>query len=221
MMYALDRASIVKAIYGGYATIPTGGNCTSYTPGYDPKLTPWPYDVAKAKQLLSDAGQTSFTIPFESKNVDSSVPNVQALCQALIGYWKEVGITCKYTALDPSTEAQLDLNRQIPGIELTGYPGTRLYSPLFFANVQLYSKATINLADDPKIDAYIAQMNATLDPAAIATVATALDDYLHDSVTTPAIIGLPSLTAVGPHVLSWNLQKGNATASPWWDLRAI
>lgn len=57
LFYALDRESIVKNIYLGYATV-ADGTQPVLSVAYDPAKikTHYTFDVAKAKQLLADAG---------------------------------------------------------------------------------------------------------------------------------------------------------------------
>ena len=53
--YAIDRAAIVKLAYQGHAT--PGASFMPYKMQYfDSSITPYPYDPAKAKQLLAQAG---------------------------------------------------------------------------------------------------------------------------------------------------------------------
>src|SRR5262249_15124181 len=53
--YAVDREAIVKTILDGHAELLHGPFSSSWL-GYDPSIQPYPYDPAKAKQLLAEAG---------------------------------------------------------------------------------------------------------------------------------------------------------------------
>ncbi len=55
MTYALDREAIVEHLLNGEAKITTG---PFYIFGdqYDPNIKPWPYDLARAAELLDEAG---------------------------------------------------------------------------------------------------------------------------------------------------------------------
>ena len=56
--YAIDKELIRDTLFGGLQVFQVKG-WTSITPstiGYTPELDPWPQDVAKARQLLADAG---------------------------------------------------------------------------------------------------------------------------------------------------------------------
>jgi peptide/nickel transport system substrate-binding protein len=53
--YAVDRAAIARQFYRDYAK-PAGQQAVPGSLYFDPDAPPWPHDVAKAKQLLAEAG---------------------------------------------------------------------------------------------------------------------------------------------------------------------
>ncbi len=53
--YAVDREGIIKGVLEGRAEPLHGPFATAWL-GYDPSIQPYPYDPAKAKQLLAEAG---------------------------------------------------------------------------------------------------------------------------------------------------------------------
>ncbi|GIW08199.1 MAG: ABC transporter substrate-binding protein [Dehalococcoidia bacterium] len=55
MNYAVDKEAIARDIFKGL-TRPTGQVVQSNTVGYNPNVKPYPYDPAKARQLLAQAG---------------------------------------------------------------------------------------------------------------------------------------------------------------------
>jgi peptide/nickel transport system substrate-binding protein len=62
MSYAVDRATIIKEIMGGFANIPNGQLYGPTTFGYDTSMRDYPYDPAKAAQLIKDAGAVGKTV---------------------------------------------------------------------------------------------------------------------------------------------------------------
>lgn len=88
--YAVDRQAIADKIYSGYAR-PL--KCSTIPPaafGHNPDLQPYPYDPAKAKQLLQAAGAEGKTIEFVS-NPDRWLKAREA-SQAIASYWEAVGL---------------------------------------------------------------------------------------------------------------------------------
>lgn len=53
--YAIDRDSIAKFIYAGFVE-PTGQGTTPGVYGHNPDVTPYPYDVERARSLMAEAG---------------------------------------------------------------------------------------------------------------------------------------------------------------------
>lgn len=94
--YAIDRTAITKAVYGDYGTPLTQPAMQGYD-GYSTEAEQmYPYDPAKAKQLLAEAGYPSgLTIPVNYGSFDAS--NTK-LVQAVQGQLAQVGVTLKLTA---------------------------------------------------------------------------------------------------------------------------
>ena len=88
--YALDRKAITKSVYGDYG-IPTDQFVPKGTAGYlDSLEKQYPYDPAKAKELLKEAGYADgfgFTLA-EQPGTD----NGDLLAQAMAAQWKEIGV---------------------------------------------------------------------------------------------------------------------------------
>jgi len=55
LTHLVDRARIRDEVYGGLARIQTG-NFWIESPYYDHSIKPWPFDIAKARELLAEAG---------------------------------------------------------------------------------------------------------------------------------------------------------------------
>jgi peptide/nickel transport system substrate-binding protein len=89
MWHAVDFKSINEDLYGDGASLAKAPVTQSVFGA--PELSPYKYDKALAKRLLSEAGypdgfSTSIQWPRETG------PNVKALAQAMISAWAEVGI---------------------------------------------------------------------------------------------------------------------------------
>lgn len=88
--YAIDRKAITNSVYGSFGT-PTAQYVPKGIGGYVADLdNAYPYDPAKAKQLLAAAGYPhgfSFTL-VEQPGIDSG----DLLAQAMVANWKAVGV---------------------------------------------------------------------------------------------------------------------------------
>jgi peptide/nickel transport system substrate-binding protein len=218
LIYALDRESIAKNLYGGDASVPANLILPSSL-GYDPNLKPIPYDVAKAKQLLAAAGHSNLSWNLSSKTADPQITDVQLLCQAMVGYWKAAGMNVTYTPYDSGVLGDLQDSHKLTGAKLAGWTGPSLYEPAVLANNYLTS-ASDNSTNDPKIDALVQQMLNQVDETARAKVTKQFADYMYNSVTMPPIVTLPGIVGAGPHVAQYTFMTANPAAGPFWGLLA-
>jgi peptide/nickel transport system substrate-binding protein len=124
---AIDREQIVKTAYLGYAQ--PGASIIPPSSGawHDPNVTPLPFDLAKANQLLDQAGFSvgangirvadghpmSYTLVFAS---DLSGPGDRAF-QIIQGDFKKIGVELKQRTLD-ATAATVAMY----GHDYTSYP---------------------------------------------------------------------------------------------------
>jgi peptide/nickel transport system substrate-binding protein len=103
--YAVDKDAIVKNIYKGY-TEPTGQLVQKTTVGYNPNIKPYPFDQAKAKQLLAQAGYPN---GFKMKvDLYITTPETQAMFLFIQDEWKQIGIETEFSS---STDPQFNTDR--------------------------------------------------------------------------------------------------------------
>ena len=99
--YAVDREAILKTLYRGFGQATPQVFPEGEATGYDPELQDaYPYDPAKAKKLLAEAGYEdgfSFTTALPVAARDTP------LAEALASYYAAVGVTLEITALPPGT----------------------------------------------------------------------------------------------------------------------
>ncbi|MGH8961368.1 MAG: ABC transporter substrate-binding protein [Jatrophihabitantaceae bacterium] len=100
--YAIDKQTLLNKLYSGFGTI---ANCQIMGPatfGYDPNLKPYPYDPAKAKALLAQAGDTHPSITLIGDSTNRWLKDVE-LEQSLAGYLEKVGFTVNVKLADFTT----------------------------------------------------------------------------------------------------------------------
>lgn len=95
MNYAIDRKTIVSSLLGDSGLVSASTPFAKYYEGYSTSLADlYPYDVTKAKQLLSDAGYADgFSV-----NVVTNSGGIQ-IAEAMAGMLSKVGITLNITSV--------------------------------------------------------------------------------------------------------------------------
>ncbi len=94
--YAINKEALAKVAFAGYAT-PAEGVAPQGVE-YAVKLGPWPYDVAKAKQLLAEAGYPNgFETELWSGYNHSTAQKVTQFLQQQL---QQIGIRTKITLLE-------------------------------------------------------------------------------------------------------------------------
>jgi peptide/nickel transport system substrate-binding protein len=121
--YAVDKEAINKALYGGLAV-----TMTSPLPeaqwGFDKSLKGYPYDLEKAKQLLSAAGVASLKVELLSYNTPRGYnPAGADLAVALQGYLRKVGIEADIRKVDMGAFLAQVRSGNYHGLFLTGWSG--------------------------------------------------------------------------------------------------
>lgn len=88
--YAIDRETIVSKLLLGMGSVHYG--LMPGQLGFDPSMKPYPYDPAKAKQLLAEAGyKDGFTMDFWGL-LSGRLPFTKEVGEAVVGYWNAVGV---------------------------------------------------------------------------------------------------------------------------------
>jgi peptide/nickel transport system substrate-binding protein len=95
--YAVDKQALAKDLFGGYATLLKGQLLAPSWFGFNPALEAYPYDVAKAKALLKEAGVLGQTL-------DVIAPSGRwlkdkELAETLSAYWEAAGLKVNFRVL--------------------------------------------------------------------------------------------------------------------------
>lgn len=88
--HAIDRQAIVEALWSGRTRVPAGLQWEFYGPMFVENWTVPAYDVAKAKQLLKEAGYKGDPIPYRLLN--NYYTNQVATAQVLVEMWRQAGL---------------------------------------------------------------------------------------------------------------------------------
>jgi peptide/nickel transport system substrate-binding protein len=191
--YAVDKRAFQLAAGGSQ-----GGDLAStlITPGipgrqdYDLYPAPASGDMAKAKDLLSQAGVTSRTLTLVSANDDTSLNQAQAIQQGL----GRVGIKVKIVPQDPNTYLatitgeQGDYDLTVSSWQPDFPSANGNISPLFSTSQIGGGGYNLSRYSNPKVDAMIAKATGEVDQAkAQADWAAADKAIMKDAPVVPLL----------------------------------
>ncbi len=215
---AIDRAEIAQSIFGGYAepaAIPMGLSWSFKEIGF--KVTPdmaYPYDVARAKKLLADAGLAGgFPLDVYAFQLPGFAEG-KAFAEAIAGYWEKIGVKSKLIPVDYPAFRKLWVDRKGPGI--VGYyniANRDWIGTYALLDKMAYSPSKLtDTVNDPEIDGMLAQVMRQTDRdkinALMRNVFTRLRSEHH---------GVPVVYVHSPYATSKTLGKYNP-GSVMYDL---
>lgn len=160
--HALNKPALVQGVLSGIGTL--GGSYeSSVIIGHDKSLPPYPYDVAKAKKLLADAGfpngfNTDFFVPTGLYNMD------RPLGEAIQAQLAAVGIQARIQA--PETSTYLSTLSQAKAPMFIGGKGSPTGDMDFTQSLSNGSTGRMNHFNfkNPEVDKLIVQQRVTVDP---------------------------------------------------------
>ncbi|PWC16102.1 glutathione ABC transporter substrate-binding protein GsiB [Brenneria corticis] len=168
--YAINKDALIKVAFSGYATPAEGPLPPSID--YAVKYQPWPYDPAKARELLKEAGYPDgFTTTLWSSHNHSTAQKVLQFTQQQLA---QVGIKVQVTAMDAGQRAAEVEGKGVKetGVRMfyTGWSASTgeadwALSPLFATSS--WPPALFNTAfySNPQVDADLANALKTTDRA--------------------------------------------------------
>jgi peptide/nickel transport system substrate-binding protein len=160
--YAVDKNALVKSVLGGDATKSTSTMVT-VVPGYSGKLANY-YDqnIAKAKQLLSQAGYPNgFSITLS--HTDGVFPKDSEVAQTLQANLGAIGVRVKLQAVTyPNMASMLD-KKSFGGMALMRY-GDVWVDPSSLLTYAIWSKGTAVFTHDPSVDSMINKAVTVFNP---------------------------------------------------------
>lgn len=96
--YAIDRKSIVDSLFSGKAQLPHAQLNPLTMAGTDPKLEDYPFDPAKARELLKEAGAEGKTITIRTNY--TRWQKSKELTEVVAGYLTDIGLKPNIVAVD-------------------------------------------------------------------------------------------------------------------------
>jgi len=188
--YAIDRTAINHAVYFDTALpldVIFNPAIWTYDAAYHPYLK---RDVAKAKQLLAQAGRPNgfaFTLL-----VRNDPPDFQQTAELIKDQLKDVGIDMTIQPLDPSAE-DAAMNAGEHQVGAVGTPGNGL-DPSSWVSSRFSTKGALNSNthyNNPDVDRLLEQARTTLDPAARKPLYQQAQKLIMDDAAVCVVVSQP------------------------------
>ena len=166
--FGTDRAALVQALLLGHGK-PANSPLAPVTPGYDASLEPYPYDVAKAKALLAEAGVPGgFTINVAVQEQEANI------AEALQGMWSKFGVTLNVQRMEagvwtkaafatPEQKAEAGTGGVIASWSAGAFNPDLQLRPLYATASAAPAGANLGFFSDPALDTLLDHAAATLD----------------------------------------------------------
>ena len=204
MMYALDRSTVASALFGSYAKA-WGASILQGETGFSPALaTGYSYNIAKAKQLLTQAGYPNgFNLPIIVNLTGVDEPEA---AQAFAAEMSKIGIN-----------VQIDVPANVTELfaTYTKYPammfdyGSGATPPYAQGNDMLYSWGNPFKLDNPQLDSLYDQAASASSTALQDTAWQAFETAFTSLDYNIPMFSLDKIIYVRPGLAGINLSQAN------------
>ncbi len=215
---AVDKKAIVQQVLGGLGT-PVG--TVNYYPtdpwASEALLKPLPFDPARAKALLTEAGYPNgfeVTMNLTAWPGRGFLPDVG---EAVATYWEKIGLKVKRRPVDRAVFAGDFRARSYPGVALA-YAGPIIAPEPWelFARIAQTKAAVHLLVEHPKLDGFIERLGTEANPTERARIMREeMGPWLYEYLPGVSIAAAHSIAGVGPKVGEWPLIPGHMGIHNW------
>ncbi len=215
---AVDKKAIIERVLGGVGTAVGTVNYYPTDPWIsDALLKPIPYDPARAKALLTEAGYPNgfeVTMNLTAWPGRGFLPDVG---EAVATYWEKIGLKVKRRPVDRAVFSADFRARSYAGVALA-YAGPIIAPEPWelFARIAQTKSAVHLLVEHPKLDAFIERLGA--EPSVVERTRIMREEmgpWLYEYMPAVSIGATHSIAGVGPKVGEWPLIPGHMGVHNW------
>lgn len=217
--YAVDRKMILRRLMGGRGVLAAGVIPPSLD-GYDPALAPFPYDSARARQLLREAGYPN---GMDLELWTSQSEQFPRIAQTIQAYLARVGIRTTIVQRDASSMREAARNGKTD-IALkdwfADYPDAEnfLYPLLHTANRGV--GGNVSFLSDPKFDSVVSAARREPNDAKRVALYTEANAMAHDDAPMLFLFFTTDMYAVQPWVKGF-VVPSIFTGQRWTTVRIV
>ena len=152
--HAIDVDGIITHVLGGRG-LKLGTVVNPMKFGYDPSIKPVPYDPAKSKQLLAEAGVAPGT-KLEFMTYSGSIIASRQVGDAVSGYLSKVGIQTNHQHIeDIGLSSNLERTGKLKDIYLASWGSWSVFDADMILYPRFHSSEAFAYVRDPKLDEWL------------------------------------------------------------------
>ncbi len=198
MNLAINRKALVEHLFLGEAEMATVPIIPSWVKEYtNPAWKPYPYDPARAKQLLAEAGYPNgFSAEWRAYPLPG-VPELVTVSEALQIDLAKIGVKLTLKLTELATVRPQYKDRKLAGIgwmHRTGIPPDPATHLALFYTVD----GLLGAVELPEIEDLYARLRKTADPKERAKLLRSVGDIVHAGYHVIPLVDLPALFGINP-----------------------
>ncbi|MGB9868037.1 MAG: ABC transporter substrate-binding protein [Bacillota bacterium] len=186
--YAVDKETIAKTLFGGYATVAQGQLFKPGYVGFNPNLKPYPYDPNKAKELIKQSGYKGEKIELIAER--GRWLKDGELAEAVSMMLRDVGLNVELKYYDWQEWLKTLFNRERAPDMMYSSHGNEMFDADRTFSSLIHSKGPMSSYLNPDLDKKIDAARTEMDPAKRQKMYEEIGQAIYDD---PAFIFLVNL----------------------------
>jgi len=201
--YAVDANAIIKGVFHGVGA-PMGTFISRYFPyGADPELKPYPYDPAKARELLKQAGYPNgFDI-----ELNDAVGTPKEFAEAVAAYLGQVGVRVKINRVDYAAWSRLNNTHKSGPMTTTQFTNA-IYDPIHPVGGSFSKDGTWSDYYNPEVEKLLGELDGITGAEQRGAAFRKIGSLLHDDAAALLVTELFNVFAKKKD-LNWEVQQGS------------